>query len=587
MGLASRRFGALFLTTACLAGGVGSLSAQRTLEVGRFHTELEVAEDGSLRVHEAITYRFNGSWNGVFRDIPVVTRDPQGLNRRIYLSDVSIRDDGGDEYEWERSRRGSDLRFKVWVPGAADVVRTVHFRYTVDNALLFFDGEGDGFAEGYDELYWNATGDESEIPILAASALVRLPAGASGARAQAYTGRYGSTASDVTITENELEFYFESTRRFGPREGLTVDVAWNPGVVRRPTMLDRATRAVTANWLLVLPLISLVGMWRLWRSKGRDPERRAISPQYEPPKDLTPADVGTLVDNRVDVRDITATLVDLAIRGYLRIEEQEGSYLEELVGKGDYAFRLLKDQEEWADLEEHEQELLESVFGSKRKVDLDDLEHSFYIHIPDIKNSIYQRLVALRCYDRRPDKVVAKWMIVGGLVLPLGITTMILVSLVQGTAIGVALVAAVLTAVPIFVFGSLMPARTVHGARQLEHVLGFQEFMNRVDADRFKRMIDSPEMFERYLPHAMALGVERQWAKAFDDIYKEPPEWYRGQDHGSFQPSRFTTSLGEMSTRTGSVMTSQPRSSGSSGFSSGGGGGFSGGGGGGGGTGGF
>ena len=102
-------------------------------------------------------------------------------------------------------------------------------------------------------------------------------------------------------------------------------------------------------------------------------------------------------------------------------------------------------------------------------------------------------------------------------------------------------------------------------------MLGFQDFLDRVESDRFRRMIDSPEMFERYLPHAMALQVEKKWARAFDDLYKEPPDWYSGPAGHRFRPTIFVTDLGSMTGQVGSAMTSQPRSSGGSGFSGGGG----------------
>jgi uncharacterized membrane protein len=133
-------------------------------------------------------------------------------------------------------------------------------------------------------------------------------------------------------------------------------------------------------------------------------------------------------------------------------------------------------------------------------------------------------------------------------------------------------------------FGWFMPSRTVRGTRELEKVLGFQEFLSRVEADRMDRTIRTPEMFEKFLPYAMALGVADNWAKAFEGIYSESPRWYTGPGHvHGFHPSAFTSSLGQMSTHAATVMASAPRSSGGSGFSSGGssGGGFGGGGGGG------
>jgi len=152
------------------------------------------------------------------------------------------------------------------------------------------------------------------------------------------------------------------------------------------------------------------------------------------------------------------------------------------------------------------------------------------------------------------------------------------------------IVGGILSAVIVFGFGWVMPARTAQGARTLEKVLGFEEFLSRVESDRFARMVKTPEMFEKFLPYAMALGVEKNWARAFEDIYRQPPNWYRG-DFQTFQPRSFVNDLGRMSNRAERVMASQPRSSGGSGFGGGGGGfgggGFSGGGFGGGGTRGF
>jgi uncharacterized membrane protein len=128
-----------------------------------------------------------------------------------------------------------------------------------------------------------------------------------------------------------------------------------------------------------------------------------------------------------------------------------------------------------------------------------------------------------------------------------------------------------------------MPSRTTPGTRELEKVLGFQEFLSRVEADRFERVVKTPEMFEKFLPYAMALGVEDNWAKAFEGIYNEPPQWSSGPYAAhAFRPSAFTSDLGRMSTQAAAVMASAPRSSGGSGFSGGSsGGGFGGGGGGG------
>src|SRR5439155_21507349 len=139
-------------------------------------------------------------------------------------------------------------------------------------------------------------------------------------------------------------------------------------------------------------------------------------------------------------------------------------------------------------------------------------------------------------------------------------------------------VAGALSAAVVFAFGWVMPARTSSGARALEGVLGFEEFLARVESDRIARMEKTPEMFEKFLPFAMALGVEQKWARAFDGICQKPPDWYRGASVSDFRPRLFVDRLGGMSHAAAAVMVSHPRSAGGSGFGSGGGGGgFSGG----------
>jgi uncharacterized membrane protein len=147
------------------------------------------------------------------------------------------------------------------------------------------------------------------------------------------------------------------------------------------------------------------------------------------------------------------------------------------------------------------------------------------------------------------------------------------------------LIGGILSGLIICFFGWFMPAHTEDGARALENVLGFEDFLAHVESDRFNRMIKTPQMFEKFLPFAMALGVEKNWSKAFQGVMTQPPGWYQGGSGPVFYPVNFTNDLSSMSSRAGAVMASAPRSSGGSGF--GGGGGFSGGGFGGGGGGGF
>jgi uncharacterized membrane protein len=560
------------LLVLCLAA---PSAAQRTLVIESFDAIIEVANDGTTTVQETIRPRFTGSWNGIYRTIPVQYRTPQGLNYTLRLRVESVTDDAGASLRFESSRERHYQKLKIWVPRASNTTRVVKLRYRVANALRFFDE--------HDELYWNVTGDEWDVPIEHASALVRLPDGVSGLRATAFRGAYGSTEQNaVEILPAGVSVQTLNGLAF--REGLTIVVGWNPGAIERPTAADKAADTLFSNIPLAIPPLIFLGMWRLWRRRGRDPILAPLVTRYEPPEQMTPAELGTLVDGKPDMRDITATIVDLAVRGYLHIEEIETEGFFGLFQSKDYRFTLKKPRGEWTSLKPHEQELLSALFGATGdSVNISDLKNKFYKHLPKLRDNLYSMLVNARFYTGRPDRVRTLY-IVGGIVVA------VLIALASGgmmSTLGMqpaaGIIAGILSGVIIVLFGWFMPSRTVRGTRELEKVLGFQEFLSRVEGDRLNRVVTTPELFEKYLPFAMALGVEENWAKAFEGIYREPPQWYTGTTGGpAFQPRAFTSNLGRMTAQTASVMASAPRSSGGSGFSGGSsGGGFGGGGGGG------
>jgi Predicted membrane protein (DUF2207) C-terminal domain/Predicted membrane protein (DUF2207) N-terminal domain len=553
-------------------------SAQRSLAIKGFDATITVNRDGSIDVTESITARFTGSWNGIYRTIPVEYHTPQGFNWTLRLDFLGAT--LGPERQAlkvESARERHYIKYKIWVPGAANATHTVNLHYRAKNGLRFFPD--------HDELYWNITGDEWDVPIQAASATIHLPGGATGLRAIAFNGAYGSTARDAVVDTAGTTVRLRMPRGLGFHEGLTAVVGWDKGLVTEPTRLDQAAGFLASNWPLLIPAIVLAGMLTLWYRVGQDPRRLPVAVQYEPPRALTPAEAGTLMDESADMRDITATVVDLAVRGYLRIEEREEAKLFGLFKNREYVFHRLQPPQGAPPLEPHEQQILSGVFGGRDQMDLSDLENKFYQYLPGIRSSIFTRLVDRGLYRSRPDTVKSRWM-VGGVVL--GVLVVF-----GGAAIGARLsltplpflVAGVLSGLVVVAFGRIMPARTVSGARTLERVLGFEEFLRRVEGDRFERIVKTPEMFEKFLPYAMAFRVERRWAKAFQDIYREPPRWYTGgSSAGTFDLGRFSGRLADLSSRTQSTMSSSPRSSGGSGF---GGGGSSGGGGGGGGGGGF
>lgn len=613
----------------------------RQLVIKNFDEQVLVNRDSSIDVTENIETQFiGGPWHGIYRTIPIQYPGPGGFNYTLLIEDASAREPDGTHLRLEQSHHGPNLEFKIYVPNADDSTQTIVLHYRVLDALRFFSD--------HDELYWNVTGQEWNAPIQSATAAIELPEGAAGVHAVAYSGVFNSRTQNANVTVSGNMVQVESAGALGYHQGLTVVIGFDKGLVHQPTAGQKIALFLRSNWpLLVFPIGSFLIMFWVWWTRGRDPETDAVTVQYDPPDKLTPAECGTLVDDAVDMRDITATLVDLAVRGYLVIEQKGQSGFLGLTHSDDYVFHLKKRASQWGDARPHERAMLSALFydgdippdspavasgstigmsdvqdyslesgaapsssattattppatddysaafrGSSAlasdqpvtSVALSQLQNHFYQQLPPIRDCVFDALVMDGYYLHRPD-TVRQGYIGGGLVIGLLLIFGGNWWAGQSGMSGLPwIVAGILTAGVICGFGWFMPARTRTGAQTYAKVLGFEEFLGRVESDRIKRLENAPATFEKYLPYAMALRVDKKWVKAFDGIAMQPPQWYQGGVYsGGFQPFFLVAALNNMAAQTGTVMASAPRSSGVSGFGGGGGagGGFGGGGGGG------
>lgn len=601
---------ALLVPTGLLPDALG---AQRSLVLERFDAELRVQPSGAVDVTETIRARFQGSWNGIYRNLSLAHQTAQGRRERLDVDLVSVTDESGQDLRVETTNRDRwTRRFQIWVPGAQDATRTVVIRYQVHNVIRFFSEDSE-FGH-MDELYWNVTGNEWEVPIERASARIVLPDGVTPTQSSGYTGPAGSTEQDVDIAASGSVVTFTGRGSFRPGEGLTVASGWPAGVVARPSATSGAVRGATEKWPGALPFLVFFVAFREWRRKGRDPEARSIVVQYEPPSDLGPTETGTLVDHKVDMHDITASLVDLAVRGFIHIEKRVSKTLG-IFSSTEYVFHLKKPRGEWGALKEHERLYLSAIFkhsgassvmatlksfigeaeeeppaGAVREgagqgptyesVELSALKNQFYKDLAKIKQAVYEQLVDRGHYSRSPSAVKKRWTVTGLAVGMVGVAGAVSISNSGLFPVDPAFLGggAVASALILLAFGAVMPARTILGARTREAALGFKEFLSKVEEDRFRRMITSPEMFERYLPYAMAFKVEKKWARAFEDMFTEPPRWYTGYDGGRFHASSFTNDINALTSAASSTMSSSPSGSGGGGSSGGGSGGGGGGG---------
>jgi len=551
------------------------IATAKSWRIADFQDNITVDQDGSALVTERVSLVFVGEWHGIHRTIPIEYPGPNGTNYELFLQIRSVTDGQGGNLKFESSTSHGARDLKIYIPDAVDTTRTVEITYRVRNGTRFF--------KDYDEFYWNVTGNDWPVPIDHAEATVHFPEAAAGSlRAQAFTGIYGSSERNASAEVNGAETQFATNTPLPMRGGLTIDVYIPKDILKEPSGLTKFLWFLGGNPIIFLPLVTLAGMFVLWWYKGRDPDPgMSVAPMYEPPAGISPAEAGTLLDDAIHPRDITSTMVDLAVRGYIKIEETAEKVL--LFTHKDYIFHLLKARDRWgADLAPHERVMLENVFAGGDDTRLSSLKNRFYTAVPVIREDIMSALKTKGIYLLDPESA-------NGYNVVAAIAILIPFAIFQYmgwanffNSVPLLIICLLISAVIWWLFARVMTAKTIKGAKTRIAVLGFQEFMNRVDGERLKLM--PPTTFEKYLPYAMALGVEHHWAQAFAGIVKDPPQWYVGPGGyvGGFNPIFFSSSMHSMAGDMHQVFVSAPRaSSGGSGFgggSFGGGGGFSGGG---------
>jgi len=559
----------------------GLAPVARAEVVRSFDVDVKLLTDTTLDVTETILYDFETAQrHGIYRDIPVrYTRN--GGSYTIYFNLLSVTKENGEKWKYTTSRQWSDIRIKI---GDADTTitgqHTYRIHYTVRRAVNFF--------EGVPEVYWNATGNEWDVPIEKATARFTPPpkVATDKIKATCFMGPFGSKTPGSTVTR-QTEIVFFATN-LAAKSGLTFVAGLPAGSVVPPTTMQNIKWFLADWWPAVFfPLMAILFVMAQWMNGGRDVDKGlAVGVEWNPPHDLTPAEVGTLVDERCDMADIVSTLVDLAARGYLTIQEESSEKFLFFQTK-DYIFTKKSTPRDPSGhpLLPYEHRFLSGLFSLSDQVTLSSLKHRFYTNLPPIREGIYASLHEKRLFNGNPEKVRNNYYAIGGITLVVGFFALVMGAAFGFAAYGLGLAVAGLI---VLLSAKAMPSKTATGSRKLRECLGFQRFVQMAEKDRIAVLAkEDPTIFGRLLPYAMVLGVADQWADAFKDLLTAPPDWYypAGYGHGyHFSSVAFVNDLGHGMNTMGNTFSSTPPSSGGSGgsgFSGGGsGGGFGGGGGG-------
>lgn len=551
-------------------------------KIDNFETTIEINPDASINVKESIDYDFGSAIgkHGIYRTIPIgYSRD--GLNYNLRVSDISVTDASGRPYKFQKSLPEDNINIKninLKIGDPDKIVigqKTYVINYKIDRAINYFDS--------YDELYWNVTGNAWPVRIEQTKATVILPGATDSSNVQkkCSRGEYGSFAScssDELITQPDgraREILFTENGPLYPRENLSVIVGFPKGLVAVPSAAQTVKDTVWDNWVLVIPFIVFAVLFYLWYKHGRDPEGRGtIIPEYDAPNNLTPAEVGTVISENADNKEISAQIIALAIKGYLKITRIEKKGL--IFKSTDYTIEKLKD--DVSGLKDFDQKILEGLFPAGQKtVNLSDRAEKFYPYVGKIKDDIYQSVTDEGYFVDNPKKV--RWIYIG-IGIALGFLVFFFGGLLSILIGGIGSAVVFVSAIMIAVFGYIMPARTRKGVEAKEYILGLKEYLSVAEKDRINfhnAPEKNPERYEKLLPYAMVLGVEQEWAKQFEGIYEKQPDWYSDPSGARFNSFLLANSLGSFASYSNDNLYAAPSRGG--GVAGGGGSGFSGGGG--------
>ena len=596
----------LGLSAAAAAGSAASASTSAAgtqfgnERITKFDVAIVVESSGDLTVTEVIDYDFGTlERHGIFREIPVRLRYDDRYDRVYPLAVRSVEGSPGTPDQYETEDVGGTKRLKIGDPDRTiSGPHTYTIRYVVKGGL-------NGFSE-HDELYWNVIGSEWSVPIEQATARIAAPGPLTDVAC--FNGPQGSSLPCPQSDPGERGATFAADP-LGPYEAFTVVVGFQKGFVPEPVpVLDErfslaraySVTPATVGATVGLMALMIAGMSALlWRT-GRDRrfagspvdvafgsetgaeqkvalfERELTPVEFVPPDDLRPGQVGTLVDETANTLDVTATIVDLAVRGYLRIDEipKEG-----LFGKKDWELfqNPAPEGKKANDLRSYEALLLGALFKGRSQVKLSALKNTFATDLKKVEDALYDDAVAQGWFSRRPDRTRTLWQVLG--VLALVGSLVIAVVVAATTHAGLVALPLVLGSLVLLVGAKRMPRRTSKGTGTLRRVQGFRRFIDESEKER-ARFAERQNLFSEYLPYAIVFGATERWARAFADIDGRLPEttWYTGPNY--FTVHSFSDSMSGFSTTTSGTISSTPSGSGGSGFS---GGGSSGGGGGGGG----
>ncbi|MEK7116657.1 MAG: DUF2207 domain-containing protein [Patescibacteria group bacterium] len=546
-----------------------------------FVSNIAVNTDNSIEVAETIVYNTGPlAHHGIYRDIYLYSSQ----NRKIEIQNVSVTDETGNPYMFQISDSGSNFQIKIGDPNTTFTgQKTYVIRYLATKAMAQFDS--------FDEIYWNVTGNDWGMPIYQTQVSVVLPLGTNMLQSSCYYGPRGSTNQCGQGIGSNGVYSFNSPSTLNPGDGITVAVGFPKGFVTSYFVSDAPSDFLDKYWrwlvAAILPILTLIFSLLYWHKKGRDAKGTGtIIPQYEVPNDLTPVEVGGIVNEKVKVEDISSEIIYLATKGYLKISQLEKKFIG-LIKQTDYELTKLKES---SDLQnDFDKNLMDALFKSRSEflslvksrgfkklpkiigsiveslsgVDLDSPQNENQVRLSQLKNHFYYRIPEITeptldaLLNKGYYKNLGRMKTVGNRIFLIGFMS-IWASLFFGGIIGAfvlkgnpfpMMVGIFLSIIIYAIISYFSPAKTEKGTLAKEHILGLKEYLQIAEKDRLEfhnAPEKKPKVFENLLPYAMVLGVADVWAKEFEGMYTTPPSWYSGPAGSAFSAMAFAHSMSNL-----------------------------------------
>ena len=563
----------LVLTLVVLFCGVSSIKGYAQEEqITSFVSDVTFNEDATIDVKEEIHYYFSYERHGIYREIPINYKVAGSFTRptKLILNDLYYYPKGNEDLKKTAYSSSINNGYKIFQIGEEDTYVQGNYVYVIDYTLKY----AVNYFPDHDELYLNITGDSWNIPIAFASVDVHLPADIT--ESICYAGGYGSTDQDCLIEEiDKRNIKVSITKPLEVYEGYTVAISMPVGSVAN-TENEQRIQWMLANIGIFLPIPIFIFVMS-WVKKNGKNKKITIIPHYHAPKDITPMLSGFVYTKKFLNKYITADLIDLAVRGYLKIKQ---------LSKKKY--ELIRTEKKDTSLSDIEKELLEGIFKGEDTKKMSDISRSFYRTVNKITTKINKQVYEEELFSKKRRNMKGKLATFGmvGIILVIALNSWFILNASTGWLIGF-----LLSAISLLIASGKVDLTSKKGNKMYYELKGLRMYIDTAEKKRIEFHNDPEKfrgIFEKLLPYAMIFGLEKKWAKEFEDLYKTPPDWYVGTN--TFAPYMMTRAFTSMnstikhkSVTPGSAggFRSSGGASGGSGFSGGSsGGGFGGGGGG-------